>query len=662
MWQFWIDVGGTFTDCLGLSPDGQEIHTKVLSSGLFKGSIDDRTADSFSSSFLVRSGGVNFWESATLRLIDLEGEIIGESCVRKFDDNSGRIWIDPHHQSTLSSAVNFELDLNVHAPILAVRKILQLPVMQPLPACRIHLGSTKGTNALLTRSGARTAFVTTKGFRDLLTIGDQARPHLFELSIKKPEPLFDWSIEIEERILADGVIELSPAEDLVRTQLEQLRQNGIESIAICLMHGYRYPSHEKIVGEIAREIGFRDVRLSSEVAPLIKIVPRAETTVLDAYLNPVIGEYLDEIESQLSEGSQLRLMSSTGGLISRDRFSGKDSVLSGPAGGVVGAARIAEQAGFDRMIGFDMGGTSSDVSRYDGEFEREFETQKAGVRIVMPMMAVETVAAGGGSVCRFDGTKLVVGPESAGADPGPACYGRGGPLAITDINLTLGRIRPSHFPFPLNESAAIQRLEAIAKELEASTGKKYSAIELAEGFFKIANHNMAAAIRSVSVAKGYDPRDYVLVSFGGAGSQHCCSVARNLGMTRILDHPQGSILSAVGIRLADQTSHAVSSVLREFADDSPEFLEPIFESLVSKTVANLISEGCSPESITSGDDLRVISPFPSPASPLPSRQWTVHFWLCPRPFSSQTPPSRVSFLIPRRPPFLLQFELRRYVK
>jgi 5-oxoprolinase (ATP-hydrolysing) len=271
--------------------------------------------------------------------------------------------------------------------------------------------------------------------KDFLTIGDQARPHLFELAIRKPQPLFATSIEVDERTLADGTVERVPNRALVREQLRQLKESGIDSIAICLIHGYRYPQHEQLIGQVAAELGFVDVRMSHEVSPLIKLIPRGETTVLDAYLNPVIGRYLDEIEQGLGSDSRLQLMTSAGGLVSRTQFSGKDSVLSGPAGGVVGAARVAAQFGFRKVIGFDMGGTSTDVSRYesiDGTdgFERDYESIKSGVRIVTPMMAVETVAAGGGSICWFDGTKLCVGPKSAGADPGPACYGKGGPLAI----------------------------------------------------------------------------------------------------------------------------------------------------------------------------------------------------------------------------------------
>ena len=592
MWHFWIDVGGTFTDCLAQSPDGQIHQTKVLSSGVFKGQL--RLSDLTDVARAIDSKEpVGMWDGAKLTLLNPEGDSIFVANV--LSSNTGVFALDrpiPAEISQANSTVAYELNPRLHAPLSAVRVVAKVRISDPLPECTVHLGTTRGTNALLTRSGARTALITSKGLRDFLTIGDQARPHLFQLAIQKPKPLFEKSIEIEERILADGTVECRPDEVKVRQQLTELQDAGIESIAICLMHGYRYSQHEQEVGRIADEIGFADVRMSHKVSPLIKLIPRGETTVLDAYLNPIIGNYLDEIQAGLSKGSCLKLMTSAGGLVSREHFSGKDSVLSGPAGGVVGAARVAAQFGFDRVIGFDMGGTSTDVSRYesvDGKdhFEREYESQKAGVRIATPMMAVETVAAGGGSVCRFDGVKLCVGPESAGADPGPACYGRGGPLSITDMNLFLGRIVPDQFPFPLDRLAVENRLERMCEQLDAS-GFDYSPPELAEGFVKIANHSMATAITTVSIARGYDPNDHVLMSFGGAGAQHCCGVANNLGMSQILDHPQSSILSAVGIRLADRTSHQTQSVQEVCDEQLEQRLDKVFAQMESKATDRLL--------------------------------------------------------------------------
>ena len=289
---------------------------------------------------------------------------------------------------------------------------------------------------------------------------------------------------------------------------------------------------------------------------------------MDAYLNPILRSYVEGLHRSLGDSSDLRLLTSAGGLVSATQFLGKDSILSGPAGGVVGFARVAQAAGFDRAIGFDMGGTSTDVSRFDGEFELEYETEKAGVRVVSPMMAIETVAAGGGSICRFDGVKLTVGPESTGADPGPACYGRGGPLAVTDINLFLGKILSEQFPFPLYHEQVEQRLADLADEVEQATGTEMSPTELAMGFLRVANTNMAKAIRSISIAKGYDPRDYVLVAFGGAAPQHACAVADELGVESILLHPDAGILSAYGIGMAEVVRHRVQGVYRCYQEDA----------------------------------------------------------------------------------------------
>jgi len=565
--------------------------TKVLSSGVFKGQL--RLADLTD---VDQSGNSNepsgMWDTAQMSLLNAAGDSLFTAKVQS--SNAGTFVLDrpiPAELLAADQTLAYELDPNLHAPLAAMRILSRVRMCDPLPDCTVHLGTTRGTNALLTKSGARTALIASKGMKDFLTIGDQTRPHLFELAIRKPQPLFETSIEIDERVLADGTVECRPDESKVRQQLTELKNAGIESIAICLMHGYRYPQHEEDVGRIACEIGFADVRLSHRVSPLIKLIPRGETTVLDAYLNPVIGTYLDEIQAGLSKRSGLKLMTSAGGLVSRDYFSGKDSVLSGPAGGVVGAARVATQFGFDRVIGFDMGGTSTDVSRYESvdgndQFEREYESQKAGVRIVTPMMAIETVAAGGGSVCWFDGTKLCVGPESAGANPGPTCYGKGGPLSITDVNLFLGRIVPDQFPFPLDHQAVENRLTRMCDELKVA-GFEYSPQELAEGFVKIANHSMATAISTVSIARGYDPDDHVLMSFGGAGSQHCCGVAENLEMSRILDHPQSSILSAVGIRLADRTSHETSAIREVWDVGLEQRLETAFVQMKDRASSRL---------------------------------------------------------------------------
>ena len=589
-WQFWIDVGGTFTDCLARSPDGSQRWIKVLSSGLTKSEIGRFLSPTRITCPRCVGDGAEFWVGARAQGVDLQGNRVGSASVVDFDDSSGEFQLD---RELPADTVAVEWDLGLHAPVVAIRRLLKCGLNQSLPTCRIYLGTTRGTNALLTRQGARTALVTTAGFRDLLRIGDQTRPRLFELAIRKRDVLFETSIEIAERTLADGTVEQAPDEAEVRQQLVALKASGIESVAVCFMHGYRFPENEQRVGRIASELGFVDVRVSHEVAPLIKMVNRAETTVLDAYLNPVVARYLDEIQQQLQEGSRIQLMTSFGGLVGREHFSGKDSVLSGPAGGVVGAARTAAAAGFERAISFDMGGTSTDVARYDGDFNLDYETQKADVRIVSPMMAIETVAAGGGSICRFDGTRLVVGPQSATSDPGPACYGKGGPLTVTDVNLFLGRLLPNQFPFALDRQAVENRLVEIQQAMN-SAGFPIELSELAGGFLKIANNNMASAIHCVSVAQGFDPQDYVLVAFGGAGPQHSCAVAEELGIGRVIDHPQASILSAVGIQLADRSASRVRSVLQRLEPATIQDCRPLIDEMI-EAVSRDLADSTTPD-------------------------------------------------------------------
>ncbi len=591
-WKFAIDVGGTFTDCIGVSPAGELSRLKVLSSGSTGGAIDrwDGPAAIFDP---LRTEVDQFWDSAGLSLLDAGGRCVWSSTVQAFSSNGGRIELsDDAPADVARSATGYELATTLQAPVLAIHRLLGTPLSGALPPAIVHLGTTRGTNALLTRRGARTALVTTRGFGDLLRIGDQTRPDLFALTVRRRQPLCEIAVEIDERILADGTVEVPIDERAVREQLAKLRRRGIKSIAICLMHGYQYPQHEQVIGRVARQTGWDEVCLSSETAPLIKILNRAETTVLDAWLNPVLRTYLDEVETTLGPAAHVRYMTSAGRLVSRSRFSGKDSLLSGPAAGVVGAAHVARRFGFERAIGFDMGGTSTDVSRYDGQYELEYESMKAGVRVMTPVMSIETVAAGGGSICQFDGTRLVVGPDSAGADPGPACYGRGGPLTVTDVNLFLGRIDPEQFPFPLHESATQRRIAELQQEMQQA-GFRRTREEIAAGTLEIANHQMAEAIRNVSVSRGFDPRQYPLVAFGGAAAQHGCAVAELLGIRTILIDSQASILSAVGLHLAEQGSYQVESVMQLLDEHSQALLEPVFQRLRQLALCELTTE--SPE-------------------------------------------------------------------
>lgn len=594
-WQFWIDVGGTFTDCIARTPAGDLKTCKVLSSGVTKGRFEAGSTDYLCRDATRRNDPPDFWTGFRLRRLDESGQVIAESRVADFDAPSGTMRLaTPLISPKIGDA--YELAGSVEAPILAIRYVLGLQPDQPIPPCIVRCGTTRGTNALLTRRGARTAFVTTQGFADILRIGYQNRPKLFELAIHKPAPLFERVIEVEERLAADGSVLVPPNLERLRYEFSSAKQAGIESLAICFLHAYLQPAHEEMVAKLARELEFREVSVSNQISPLIKIVARGDTTVVDAYLNPVLKDYVARLQAQLP-GSHVRMMNSAGGLVSPERFTGKESVLSGPAGGAVGVARVAEAAGFSKAIGFDMGGTSTDVCRYNGRLEMQYEQEKAGVRMVTPMLAVETVAAGGGSICRFDGVKLVVGPESAGADPGPACYGRGGPLTVTDLNFFLGRLSSEHFPFVLDSGAVKRRIAELQVEIAAGAGQRLTAEEIANGCLRIANANMARAIRSVTLAKGCDPRDYVLVAFGGAAGQHACDVADDLGMTRILIHPQASLLSALGIGLADLTRHRAAPIYQECTAGLAPQLEKTWQQLAADAQAELLAEGAAAEEI-----------------------------------------------------------------
>ena len=502
MWDFWIDRGGTFTDIVGRKPDGHLVAHKLLS-------------------------------------------------------ENPEAYRD--------------------AAVQGIRELLGVAPGEPIPPGRIgavKMGTTVATNALLERKGERTLLITTRGFRDALRIGYQARPKIFAKEIIKPDMLFERVIEVDERVRADGTVEKSPDLAAIEPELRRAYDDGIRAAAIVFMHSYRYPDHERQVATLARSI-FPQVSVSHEVSPLIKLVGRGDTTVVDAYLSPILRRYVEQVGTALNtqassplpphggrersgvNGGEGRLMfmMSSGGLTAADLFQGKDAILSGPAGGVVSMAQTAREAGFNRVIGFDMGGTSTDVSHYDGEYERAFETEVAGVRMRAPMMRIHTVAAGGGSILHFDGARFRVGPDSAGANPGPKCYRRGGPLAVTDANVMAGKLIPDFFPKifgpeqdqPLDDAAVREAFSALAAEVGG--GRKPE--EIADGFIRIAVENMANAIKKISVQRGYDVTRYALNCFGGAGGQHACLVADALGMTSVLIHPFSSLLSAYGMGLAD---------------------------------------------------------------------------------------------------------------
>lgn len=597
--EFWFDVGGTFTDCFALVADGSLHRHKLLSSGVTKGSVT--SVDAARAEIVDRARSADpeeFWLGYRFRLLDAAGKIAAERRVVAFDRATATFKLDAPLPSEGETLVGrpYELSSGEESVVVAVRYLLGLKLADEIPPVVVRLGTTRGTNALLTRRGATTAFVTTRGFADVLRIGYQNRPRLFDLRVVKPVPLFAEVVEIDERVAVDGMVLREPDEIAIRRDLTALRERGVVSLAVCLLHAYRFGSHEELVGRIAAEVGFTHVSLSHRVAPLAKIVARGDTTVVDAYLNPVLRDYVGGLRSSLG-GGRLRIMTSAGGLVAAEQFVGKDSILSGPAGGVVGMARAAQAAGFTRAIGFDMGGTSTDVARFDGRFEMEYETEKAGVRIVAPMTSIHTVAAGGGSICKFDGVKLVVGPESGGADPGPACYGRGGPICVTDLNFYLGKILPERFPFPLDRRAVEARLTELIEAVAGATGKRYEPHELCDGFLRVANANMAKAIRAVSIAKGYDPRDYVLTAFGGAAGQHACAVARELGMTQVLIHPDAGLLSAFGIGQADVVRHRVEGVYLPCSAATLDGLAERFGQLAAESKQEVRAEGIAPERI-----------------------------------------------------------------
>jgi 5-oxoprolinase (ATP-hydrolysing) len=524
-WQFWIDRGGTFTDIVALRPDRRIVTHKLLS-----------------------EAPEAYPDAALAGIRDL-------------------------------------LSIDRHAPIPGTE------------VSAVKMGTTLATNALLERKGEPVLLLITKGFGDALRIGYQNRPRLFDLHIVLPEPLYQEVLEVDERVTSQGEIlrHFDPA--TVRPAFESAFKRGIRAVAIVFLHGYRHPSNEVVAGQLASEIGFSQISMSHKVSPLIKMVARGETTVVDAYLTPVLSRYVDRVSGDLGE-TRLMFMQSNGGLTDARFLQGKDGILSGPAGGVIGAVRTAERAGFKRVIGFDMGGTSTDVSHYNGTLERSFEeTRVGGVRVRVPMLAIHTVAAGGGSIVTFDGARFRVGPQSAGANPGPACYRRGGPLTVTDCNVVLGRVQPAWFPSvfgpdgdqPLDVAAPRTHLAELAARVSKESGVSYSAERAAEGFLSVAVQNMANAIKSISVQRGYDVTEYVLCSFGGAGGQHACLVADALGIRQVFIHPLAGVLSAYGIGLADLTTlleRAVESPLIESGSRIAETLD----RLEDEARANLLNQ------------------------------------------------------------------------
>jgi 5-oxoprolinase (ATP-hydrolysing) len=514
------------------------------------------------------------------------------------------------------------------AAIQGIRDLLGLASGEALPSESIEaikMGTTVATNALLERKGERTLLVITRGFADALRIAYQNRPRLFDRHIVLPELLYERVVEIDERVTAEGEV-LRPVDlNAARRDLRAAYDAGIRSAAIVLLHGYRYTEHERQVAALARETGFTQVSVSHEVSPLMKLVGRGDTTVVDAYLSPILRRYVDQVAAETGE-ARLMFMQSNGGLVDARRFQGKDAILSGPAGGIVGAARTAEIGGFEKIIGFDMGGTSTDVSHYAGEYERTFETIVAGVRMRAPMMMINTVAAGGGSICFFDGARYRVGPESAGANPGPASYRRGGPLTVTDCNVMLGKIQPEFFPRvfgatgdqPLDRRIVEEKFAALSSEIARATGNRRTPHEVADGFLRIAVENMANAIKQISIQRGYDVTEYTLCCFGGAGGQHACPVADALGMKRVYIHPFAGVLSAYGMGLADLRSLKEAAVEARLGDEILPDLGRRLDALAADGEAEMRAQGILDERVAvlrkahvkyEGTDTALVVPF-----------------------------------------------------
>jgi len=493
------------------------------------------------------------------------------------------------------------------AAIQGIRDLMGLAPGEPIPADRIdtvRMGTTVATNALLERKGEPVLLVTTQGFADLLRIGYQQRPDLFALDIELPEPRHTAVLEVDERIDASGQVLREPDWEAVRADLQRHYDEGLRALAILFMHAYRFPRHERRVAAIAREIGFRQISVSSTVSPLIRMVGRGDTTVIDAYLSPVLRRYVAQVTRELPR-DRLLFMQSSGGLARADFFQGKDAILSGPAGGVVGMAETARAAGFERLIGFDMGGTSTDVCHFRGRYERTLESRIAGARIRAPMMQIHTIAAGGGSIVRFDGMRLRVGPESAGADPGPAAYRKGGPLTVTDCNVMLGRLQPALFPAifgpdgdqPLDVASVRKGFRTLAAQVTAATGKPHTPEQVAEGALAIAVESMANAIKKISIQRGYDLGDYLLYCFGGAAGQHACRVADALGMARIGFHPHAGVLSAYGMGLAWLRRVQEKTVELPLTAEGLKQVREEAEMLAAKARSRLEEQGADPGTI-----------------------------------------------------------------
>jgi len=581
-WNIWIDTGGTFTDCIAKDPNANLYHAKVLSKSALRGRVIKSLGENTYSVEMNWNAPGTIFKDFDFKLLSFNYQT---SKVLSIDSNSSILKLSHSLPITIEQPIDFEISSGEEAPVLATRLVTGTSLRDNFPPLQMRLGSTIGTNALLERKGSKTALIVTKGFKDLLLIGNQQRPDIFSLKIPDRNTFYDQVIEVEERISSEGkvIVKLSPEE--IQRILDELQGIQPESIAISFLHSYLNSKHECLLSDALANNGFGFVTCSHQAAPLINYLNRTETATVNAYLAPKVERYLEGVSQKVGEG-YLRVMTSAGGLVEYNHFLPKDSLFSGPAGGVVGAVDASVKAGLSNIITFDMGGTSTDVARYDGKYEYQYETKVGGAVIVSPSLNIETVASGGGSICKFDGIKYTVGPESAGSVPGPACYGADGPLTITDVNLLLGRLDENTFGIPVSK----KRAEEAYQKLLGSTNKCSEKREnILEGFLAISNEKMATAIRKISINKGYDPTEYTLVSFGGAGGQHACDIAEILDIKNILVPHNAGLLSAAGMGFAQVEQFCIRQVLKPL-----EEIEPVLQTLIdecrNEAIAKLILE------------------------------------------------------------------------
>ncbi len=600
-WQIWVDTGGTFTDCLATDPQGSLTRLKVLSNGTLRGRVltqltAHKIAVEVNWPFPDKLKN-NYYERFRLRIA---GRLNETFTIASVDPNRGWIELTQELPTKLTGAT-IEVDTAEEVPVFAARLLTATPLGTPFPAIDMKLGSTRGTNAILERKGARTALLVTKGFADVLVIGNQQRPNLFSLHVVKEKPLYHDVIEIDERIGPSGEVEKSWNEGDVIPLIHQLKKKKIESVAIALLNSYKNPVHESKLATTLEKEGIKFISISQELSQQIRYLPRTETTVVNAYLAPIINNYVGRIQEGL-RGGQLKIMTSAGGLASSSNFFPKDSLLSGPAGGVVGAFTSAARSGYTKLITFDMGGTSTDVSLVNGRPDYRYESRVGNLKILSPSLAIETIAAGGGSICAFDGFRLTVGPESAGAFPGPACYGAGGPLTITDVNLLLGRIDPLNFSIPLSKGHAEMALDQLIARMKRRDRKSVTRAQVLLSLVQIANEKMAGAIQKVSTQSGHNPSEYTLLSFGGAGGQHACALASMLNMDRVLIPYDAGLLSAYGIGHARVERFSERLMLTQLSDAAPK-LASICHDLFLQGKEQLVRDGVLEHEIELGEQL-----------------------------------------------------------